>query len=184
MCIRDSPLFLLDEVDKMGQDMRGDPSSALLEVLDPEQNHTFADHYVEVEYDLSDVMFVATANSMNIPAALLDRMEIIHLSGYTEDEKVNIAMRYLVPKQLKSHGLKDAEVTVSDVAVRDIVRYYTREAGVRKLEQEISKVCRKVVKELLTAKAKEGAKATKKITVTPKVLDKYLGCLLYTSRCV
>ena len=170
-----NPLFLLDEVDKMGQDMRGDPSSALLEVLDPEQNHTFADHYVEVEYDLSDVMFVATANSMNIPAALLDRMEIIHLSGYTEDEKVNIAMRYLVPKQLKSHGLKDAEVTVSDVAVRDIVRYYTREAGVRKLEQEISKVCRKVVKELLTAKAKEGVKATKKIIVTPKVLDKYLG---------
>ncbi len=174
-----NPLFLLDEVDKMGQDMRGDPSSALLEVLDPEQNHTFADHYVEVEYDLSDVMFVATANSMNIPAALLDRMEIIHLSGYTEDEKVNIAMRYLVPKQLKSHGLKDAEVTVSDVAVRDIVRYYTREAGVRKLEQEISKVCRKVVKELLTAKAKEGVKATKKITVTPKVLDKYLGVQRY-----
>jgi ATP-dependent Lon protease len=174
-----NPLFLLDEVDKMGQDMRGDPSSALLEVLDPEQNHTFADHYVEVEYDLSDVMFVATANSMNIPAALLDRMEIIHLSGYTEDEKVNIAMRYLVPKQLKSHGLKDAEVTVSDVAVRDIVRYYTREAGVRKLEQEISKVCRKVVKELLTAKAKEVAKATKKITVTPKVLDKYLGVQRY-----
>ncbi|HNU67425.1 MAG TPA: endopeptidase La, partial [Methylotenera sp.] len=174
-----NPLFLLDEVDKMGQDMRGDPSSALLEVLDPEQNHTFADHYVEVEYDLSDVMFVATANSMNIPAALLDRMEIIHLSGYTEDEKVNIAMRYLVPKQLKSHGLKDAEVTVSDVAVRDIVRYYTREAGVRKLEQEISKVCRKVVKELLTAKAKEGVKATKKIIVTPKVLDKYLGVQRY-----
>jgi len=174
-----NPLFLLDEVDKMGQDMRGDPSSALLEVLDPEQNHTFADHYVEVEYDLSDVMFVATANSMNIPAALLDRMEIIHLSGYTEDEKVNIAMRYLVPKQLKSHGLKDAEVTISDAAVRDIVRYYTREAGVRKLEQEISKICRKVVKELLTAKAKEGAKAPKKITVTPKVLDKYLGVQRY-----
>ncbi|HPX87890.1 MAG TPA: endopeptidase La [Methylophilaceae bacterium] len=174
-----NPLFLLDEVDKMGQDMRGDPSSALLEVLDPEQNHTFADHYVEVEYDLSDVMFVATANSMNIPAALLDRMEIIHLSGYTEDEKVNIAMRYLVPKQLKSHGLKDAEVTISDAAVRDIVRYYTREAGVRKLEQEISKICRKVVKELLTAKAKEGAKAPKKISVTPKVLDKYLGVQRY-----
>ncbi|MDP3818299.1 MAG: endopeptidase La, partial [Methylotenera sp.] len=137
-----NPLFLLDEVDKMGQDMRGDPSSALLEVLDPEQNHTFADHYVEVEYDLSDVMFVATANSMNIPAALLDRMEIIHLSGYTEDEKVNIAMRYLLPKQLKSHGLKEQEVSVSEAAVRDIVRYYTREAGVRKLEQEIAKVCR------------------------------------------
>jgi ATP-dependent Lon protease len=174
-----NPLFLLDEVDKMGQDMRGDPSSALLEVLDPEQNHTFADHYVEVEYDLSDVMFVATANSMNIPAALLDRMEIIHLSGYTEDEKVNIAMRYLLPKQLKSHGLKEQETSVSEVAVRDIVRYYTREAGVRKLEQEIAKVCRKVVKELITIKAKEGAKAPKKITITPKNLDKYLGVQRY-----
>ncbi|MDO9204480.1 endopeptidase La [Methylotenera sp.] len=174
-----NPLFLLDEVDKMGQDMRGDPSSALLEVLDPEQNHTFADHYVEVEYDLSDVMFVATANSMNIPAALLDRMEIIHLSGYTEDEKVNIAMRYLLPKQLKSHGLKEQEVSVSEAAVRDIVRYYTREAGVRKLEQEIAKVCRKVVKELLTTKAKEGVKAPKKITVTPETLDKYLGVQRY-----
>ena len=174
-----NPLFLLDEVDKMGQDMRGDPSSALLEVLDPEQNHTFADHYVEVEYDLSDVMFVATANSMNIPAALLDRMEIIHLSGYTEDEKVNIAMRYLLPKQLKSHGLKEHEVEIAEVAVRDIVRYYTREAGVRKLEQEISKVCRKVVKELLTAKAKEGVKALKKIYVTPENLDVYLGVQRY-----
>ena len=174
-----NPLFLLDEVDKMGQDMRGDPSSALLEVLDPEQNHTFADPYVEVEYDLSDVMFVATANSMNIPAALLDRMEIIHLSGYTEDEKVNIAMRYLLPKQLKSHGLKEHEVEISEVAVRDIVRYYTREAGVRKLEQEISKVCRKVVKELLTAKAKEGVKALKKIDVTPETLDVYLGVQRY-----
>jgi ATP-dependent Lon protease len=174
-----NPLFLLDEVDKMGQDLRGDPSSALLEVLDPEQNHTFADHYVEVEYDLSDVMFVATANSMNIPAALLDRMEIIHLSGYTEDEKVNIAMRYLLPKQLKSHGLKEQEVDISEVAVRDIVRYYTREAGVRKLEQEVSKICRKVVKELLTAKAKEGVKAPKKINVTPTNLDKYLGVQRY-----
>lgn len=174
-----NPLFLLDEVDKIGQDMRGDPSSALLEVLDPEQNHTFADHYVEVEYDLSDVMFVATANSMNIPAALLDRMEIIHLSGYTEDEKVNIAMRYLLPKQLKSHGLKEHEVEIAEVAVRDIVRYYTREAGVRKLEQEISKVCRKVVKELLTAKAKEGVKALKKIYVTPENLDVYLGVQRY-----
>ncbi|MDP1596680.1 MAG: endopeptidase La [Methylotenera sp.] len=174
-----NPLFLLDEVDKLGQDFRGDPSSALLEVLDPEQNHTFADHYVEVEYDLSDVMFVATANSMNIPAALLDRMEIIHLSGYTEDEKVNIAMRYLLPKQLKTHGLKEQEVIVSEAAVRDIVRYYTREAGVRKLEQEVSKVCRKVVKELLTTKAKEGAKAPKKISITPKNLDKYLGVQRY-----
>lgn len=174
-----NPLFLLDEVDKMGQDMRGDPSSALLEVLDPEQNHTFADHYVEVEYDLSDVMFVATANSMNIPAALLDRMEIIHLSGYTEDEKVNIAMRYLLPKQLKTHGLKAAEVDVSEAAIRDVVRYYTREAGVRRLEQEVSKICRKVVKELLTNKAKEGVKAAKKMNITPKNLDKYLGVQRY-----
>lgn len=174
-----NPLFLLDEVDKMGQDMRGDPSSALLEVLDPEQNHTFADHYVEVEYDLSDVMFVATANSMNIPAPLLDRMEIIHLSGYTEDEKVNIAMRYLLPKQLKTHGLKAAEVDVSEAAIRDVVRYYTREAGVRRLEQEVSKICRKVVKELLTNKAKQGTKAVKKINITPKSLDKYLGVQRY-----
>ena len=174
-----NPLFLLDEVDKLGQDFRGDPSSALLEVLDPEQNHTFVDHYVEVEYDLSDVMFVATANSMNIPAPLLDRMEIINLSGYTEDEKVNIAMRYLLPKQLKSHGLKDDELHVSESAVRDIVRYYTREAGVRRLEQEVAKVCRKVVKELLTAKAKKTATAPKKINVTPKNLDKYLGVQRY-----
>jgi ATP-dependent Lon protease len=174
-----NPLFLLDEVDKLGQDFRGDPSSALLEVLDPEQNHTFVDHYVEVEYDLSDVMFVATANSMNIPAPLLDRMEIINLSGYTEDEKVNIAMRYLLPKQLKSHGLKDDELHISEAAVRDIVRYYTREAGVRRLEQEVAKVCRKVVKELLTAKAKKVATAPKKINVTPKNLDKYLGVQRY-----
>jgi ATP-dependent Lon protease len=174
-----NPLFLLDEVDKMGQDMRGDPSSALLEVLDPEQNHTFADHYVEVEYDLSDVMFVATANSMNIPAALLDRMEIIHLSGYTEDEKVNIAMRYLLPKQLKSHGLKEAEVSITEDTLRDIVRYYTREAGVRKLEQEVSKVCRKVVKALLTAKADSGAQSLKKIDVTPATLETYLGVQRY-----
>jgi ATP-dependent Lon protease len=174
-----NPLFLLDEVDKLGQDFRGDPSSALLEVLDPEQNHTFADHYVEVEYDLSDVMFVATANSMNIPAPLLDRMEIIHLSGYTEDEKVNIAMRYLLPKQLKTHGLKENEANVSEDAVRDIVRFYTREAGVRKLEQEIAKVCRKVVKELLTTNVKLTAKAVKKINVTPKNLEKYLGVQRY-----
>lgn len=174
-----NPLFLLDEVDKLGQDFRGDPSSALLEVLDPEQNHTFADHYVEVEYDLSDVMFVATANSMNIPAPLLDRMEIIHLSGYTEDEKVNIAMRYLLPKQLKTHGLKDNEASVSEATVRDIVRFYTREAGVRKLEQEIAKVCRKVVKELLTTNVKLMAKTVKKINVTPKNLEKYLGVQRY-----
>ncbi len=141
-----NPLFLLDEVDKMGADFRGDPSSALLEVLDPEQNSSFNDHYLEVDYDLSDVMFVATANTLNIPPALLDRMEVIRLSGYTEDEKVNIALKYLVPKQVKANGLKDGELVVNDSAVRDIVRYYTREAGVRSLDREIAKICRKVVK--------------------------------------
>ncbi len=171
-----NPLFLLDEVDKMGMDFRGDPSSALLEVLDPEQNHTFADHYVEVEYDLSDVMFVATANSFNIPAPLLDRMEIIRLAGYTEDEKVNIAMNYLLPKQLKTHGLKESEISISEATLRDAVRYYTREAGVRSLDREISKICRKVVKELLTAK---GKKALRKVTVSPRNLDKYLGVRRY-----
>ena len=175
-----NPLFLLDEVDKMGQDFRGDPSSALLEVLDPEQNHTFIDHYVEVEYDLSDVMFVATANSLNIPAPLLDRMEVIRLAGYTEDEKVNIAMRYLLPKQLKTHGLQPEEINVAESAVRDMVRYYTREAGVRNLDREISKVCRKIVKELLTSKASadkehKADQAINKISVTPENLDKYLG---------
>ena len=172
-----NPLFLLDEVDKMGQDFRGDPSSALLEVLDPEQNHTFVDHYVEVEYDLSDVMFVATANTLNIPEALLDRMEIIRLPGYTEEEKVNIAMRYLVPKQLKTHGLKESEISISEAAIRDIVRYYTREAGVRSLEREMSKICRKVVKELLTnkQKASAGNKPARKVSATPRNLDKYLG---------
>jgi ATP-dependent Lon protease len=168
-----NPLFLLDEVDKMGQDFRGDPSSALLEVLDPEQNHTFVDHYVEVDYDLSDVMFVATANSLNIPGPLLDRMEVIRLAGYTEDEKVNIAMRYLLPKQVKTHGLKETEINVTEAAIRDIVRYYTREAGVRSLDREISKIARKVVKELLTTKSK--AKTARRITVTPKNLEKYLG---------
>ena len=172
-----NPLFLLDEVDKMGMDFRGDPSSALLEVLDPEQNHTFADHYIEVEYDLSDVMFVATANSLNIPAPLLDRMEIIRLAGYTEDEKVNIAMHYLLPKQIKSNGLKPEEISVTDNTVRDVVRYYTREAGVRSLEREISKICRKVVKELLTGKDKKAA--GRKVTVSPKNLDKYLGVRRY-----
>lgn len=160
----------------MGMDFRGDPSSALLEVLDPEQNHTFVDHYVEVEYDLSDVMFVATSNSLNIPPALLDRMEVIRLAGYTEDEKVNIAMKYLLPKQLKTHGLKEAEISVSEAAVRDIVRYYTREAGVRSLDREISKICRKVVKELLTPTK---TKTTKRIMVSPRNLDKYLGVQRY-----
>jgi ATP-dependent Lon protease len=164
-----NPLFLLDEVDKMGMDFRGDPASALLEVLDPEQNHTFVDHYVEVEYDLSDVMFVATANSLNIPPALLDRLEVIRLSGYTEEEKVSIAQRYLLPKQLKNTGLKIAELTVTEDAIADIIRYYTREAGVRSLERELSKVCRKVVKMLLLDKT------TKSITVNSASLDKFLG---------
>ncbi|MBN9133127.1 MAG: endopeptidase La [Nitrosospira multiformis] len=169
-----NPLFLLDEVDKMGMDFRGDPSSALLEVLDPEQNNSFVDHYVEVEYDLSDVMFVATANTLNIPAPLLDRMEVIRLSGYTEDEKLNIATRYLLPKQMKNHGLKENELTVSESALRDITRYYTREAGVRAMEREISKICRKVVKTLLL----KGDQ--KRITVTGRNLDKYLGVRRYT----
>ncbi|HDS1727181.1 TPA: endopeptidase La, partial [Pseudomonas putida] len=142
-----NPLFLLDEIDKMGSDMRGDPASALLEVLDPEQNHNFNDHYLEVDYDLSDVMFLCTSNSMNIPPALLDRMEVIRLPGYTEDEKINIAVKYLVPKQVKANGLKKEELEVDISAIRDIIRYYTREAGVRGLERQIAKVCRKVVKE-------------------------------------
>ncbi|MFH2133960.1 MAG: endopeptidase La [Pseudomonadota bacterium] len=169
-----NPLFLLDEVDKMGMDFRGDPSSALLEVLDPEQNHTFVDHYVEVEYDLSDVMFVATSNSMNIPGPLLDRMEVIHVSSYTEDEKVNIATRYLLPKAIKNSGLKPEEVSVSESAIRDILRYYTREAGVRGLERELSKICRKIVKALLI----KGE--AKKVTVTARNLDKYLGVRRYS----
>lgn len=165
-----NPLFLLDEVDKMGMDFRGDPSSALLEVLDPEQNHTFADHYVEVDFDLSDVMFVATSNSLNIPAPLLDRMEVIRLSGYTEDEKVNIAQRYLLPKQQRNNGLKTGELAVTEAALRDIVRYYTREAGVRSLEREISKICRKVVRMLLLKKSD-----TPSITVDAENLDAFLG---------
>jgi ATP-dependent Lon protease len=172
-----NPLFLLDEVDKMGMDFRGDPASALLEVLDPEQNHTFVDHYVEVEYDLSDVMFVATANTLNIPPALLDRMEVIRLSGYTEDEKVNIAQRHLLPKLMKSHGLKPEEIAVSESALRDTIRYYTREAGVRSLEREMSKICRKVVKELVRAGE---SRESRKITVTARNLDKYLGVRRYT----
>lgn len=168
-----NPLFLLDEVDKLGQDFRGDPASALLEVLDPEQNHTFSDHYIEVDFDLSDVMFVATSNSYNIPPALLDRMEVIRLSGYTEDEKTSIAQRYLLPKQIANNGLKDDEITVSESAIRDIIRYYTREAGVRSLEREISKICRKVVKMLLLKKQDH------KITVSSKNLDKFLGVRRY-----
>lgn len=166
-----NPLFLLDEVDKIGQDFRGDPASALLEVLDPEQNHTFTDHYIEVEYDLSDVMFVATANSTNLPAPLLDRMEIIYLSGYTEDEKINIAKQHLLEKQLKAHGLKPKELIISDAALRNIIRLYTRESGVRKLEQEIAKICRKVVRILVEG----GKKKVKKVNVTARHLDRYLG---------
>jgi len=164
-----NPLFLLDEIDKMAMDFRGDPASALLEVLDPEQNNTFNDHYLEVDYDLSEVMFVATSNSMNIPGPLLDRMEVIRLSGYTEDEKVNIAKQYLVDKQIKNNGLKNEELSISEDAIRDMVRYYTREAGVRNLEREIAKVCRKVVKEVLL-KPRD-----KKIVISSKNLEKYLG---------
>ncbi len=164
-----NPLFLLDEIDKMAMDFRGDPASALLEVLDPEQNHTFNDHYMEVDYDLSEVMFVATSNTMNIPGPLLDRMEVIRLSGYTEDEKVNIAQRYLVAKQKKNNGLKDDEIEIKEEVIRDIVRYYTREAGVRNLEREIAKICRKVVKEVLLHPTEET------IVVTSEDLEKYLG---------
>ena len=168
-----NPLFLLDEIDKLGMDFRGDPSSALLEVLDPEQNHTFGDHYVEVDFDLSDVMFVATSNSMNIPPALLDRMEVIRLSGYTEDEKVNIAQRYLLPKQRENNGVKDEEMDVTESAIRGIIRYFTREAGVRSLEREISKICRKVVKGI-QLKTYDG-----KVVVTEENLHDFLGVRKY-----
>ncbi len=164
-----NPLFLLDEIDKMAMDFRGDPSSALLEVLDPEQNSTFADHYLEVDFDLSDTMFVCTANSLNIPAPLLDRMEVIRIPGYTEDEKTNIALRYLIPKQLKENGLKEKELKITEGAVRDIIRHYTRESGVRNLEREISKICRKVVKSLLLKPRKS------RVLVTPKSMENYLG---------
>ncbi len=164
-----NPLFLLDEIDKMAMDFRGDPASALLEVLDPEQNHTFNDHYLEVDYDLSETMFVATSNTMNIPGPLLDRMEVIRLSGYTEDEKVNIAERYLVKKQIKNNGLKDDEITISEDAVRDIIRFYTREAGVRNLEREIAKICRKTVKDILLDKT------ISKVEVAAENLENFLG---------
>ena len=164
-----NPLFLLDEVDKMAMDFRGDPSSALLEVLDPEQNSTFQDHYLEVDFDLSDVMFVCTANTLNIPAPLLDRMEVIRIPGYTEDEKLNIAMRYLIPKQLKENGLKKKELHISPSAVLDIIQHYTRESGVRNLEREISKICRKVVKSLLL-KPRDT-----RVSITPRSIEKYLG---------
>ena len=177
-----NPLFLLDEIDKMGADFRGDPSSALLEVLDPEQNHTFQDHYLEVDYDLSDVMFVATSNTLNIPPALLDRMEVIRLSGYTEDEKVRIAFDYLLPKLMKNNGVRDGELDVKEDAIRDIVRYYTREAGVRSLEREISKICRKVVRKLLVANPQAGTRAARNKTLTQETLvvnaenlNEYLG---------
>ena len=168
-----NPLFLLDEIDKMAADFRGDPASAMLEVLDPEQNHTFADHYLEVDYDLSDVMFVATANTLNIPGPLLDRMEVIRLPGYTEDEKKNIAIKYLVPKAMKANGLKKDEFHIADTAVRDVIRYYTREAGVRNLEREISKICRKVVKSIVLKKGKD--KDITKVNITSRSLEKYLG---------
>ena len=164
-----NPLFLLDEIDKMGMDHRGDPASALLEVLDPEQNNSFNDHYLEVDYDLSDVMFICTSNSMNIPAPLLDRMEVIRIPGYTEDEKVNIAQRYLKPKAMKNSGLKDAELTIEEAAIRDLVRYYTREAGVRGLEREVAKLCRKVVKEF-SLNEKEAP-----VVITPELLEHYSG---------
>ncbi len=178
-----NPLFLLDEIDKLGMDFRGDPASALLEVLDPEQNHTFQDHYVEVDFDLSDVMFVATSNTLNIPPALLDRMEVIRLSGYTEDEKIHIAMDHLLPKLLKNNGVKSEELQIEESAVRDIVRYYTREAGVRSLEREIGKICRKVVKKLLAeVEARKASKSTEpiaQIVVTSENLNDYLGVRRY-----
>jgi ATP-dependent Lon protease len=164
-----NPLFLLDEIDKMGMDHRGDPASALLEVLDPEQNHQFNDHYLEVDYDLSDVMFVCTSNTMNIPGPLLDRMEVIRLPGYTEDEKLNIAQRYLIPKQIKRNGLKNDEIEIGEDTLIDVIRYYTREAGVRSLEREVAKVCRKMVKAITLGDTGSGS------TVTPDMLADLLG---------
>ena len=165
-----NPLFLLDEIDKMGQDFRGDPSSALLEVLDPEQNNAFGDHYLEVDYDLSNVMFVTTANSLNIPGPLMDRMEIIRIAGYTEDEKVEIARRHLIPKAIKNHALEDKEITITDGALTNVIRLYTREAGVRNLERELATLARKAVTEILKSKGK-----TKTVKITDKNLNDYLG---------
>ncbi len=170
-----NPLFMLDEVDKMAMDFRGDPASALLEVLDPEQNHTFNDHYLEVDYDLSDVMFIATANSMNIPPALLDRMEVIRIPGYTEVEKMNIASKYLIPRQILQNGLKKSEIKISETALQEIIRSYTREAGVRNLERDIAKICRKSVRKILSAK--KGTKAV--VAVNPKNIEDYLGVKRY-----
>lgn len=174
-----NPLFVLDEIDKMAMDFRGDPSAALLEVLDPEQNNAFNDHYLDVDLDLSEVMFVATSNSLNIPGPLLDRMEVIRIPGYTEDEKLNIATRYLVPKQIRANGLGVEELAIGEDAIRDIVRYYTRESGVRNLEREISKICRKIVKEIALVGVKPFAKKSTKskvlFAVTSKNLEKYLG---------
>jgi ATP-dependent Lon protease len=179
-----NPLFVLDEIDKMSMDFRGDPSSALLEVLDPEQNHTFADHYLEVDFDLSEVMFVATANSLNIPSPLLDRMEVIRIPGYTEEEKINIAQRYLLSKQIKANGLRAEEIHIAESAIRDMIRYYSRESGVRNLERELAKICRKVVKELTLAadKSKATGKAPKrgKVSVTSKNLEHFLGVRKFT----
>ena len=170
-----NPLFVLDEIDKMSMDFRGDPSSALLEVLDPEQNHTFNDHYLEVDLDLSEVMFIATSNSLNIPGPLLDRMEVIRIPGYTEEEKISIATRYLVPKQMKANGLKPEEIAIATDAIQDIVRYYTRESGVRNLEREIAKICRKVVKQIALAGPKKGKGKAKAVKVGADNLDTYLG---------
>src|SRR6056300_160352 len=176
-----NPLFLLDEIDKMGMDHRGDPASAMLEVLDPEQNHAFNDHYLEVDYDLSDVMFVCTSNSMNIPGPLLDRMEVIRIPGYTEDEKLNIAKRYLVPKQVKLNGLKESEIVIEDSAITDLIRYYTKEAGVRGLDREVSKLARKVVRRRIEdGHRKIGGNDSETMLITPDVLEDYSGVRKYT----